>query len=175
MEPDLFTAAAEERQEKDPAGSPLAVRMRPRTLDEVVGQQHLLKPGSPLRRLVDRYAGEVCVALCAKQPVPAWALAALSSLPATMLASGHRARQYEKAVLDLAEAEVLSARVGETFAGAIVEVAAGDPRKGVVIVRAPAIEAGVSGASALPLGADVEVRLVEADPATRTTRFELAE
>ncbi|MBT2367602.1 replication-associated recombination protein A [Streptomyces sp. ISL-10] len=52
MEPDLFTAAAEERQEKDPTSSPLAVRMRPRTLDEVVGQQHLLKPGSPLRRLV---------------------------------------------------------------------------------------------------------------------------
>ena len=46
MEPDLFTAAAEERQEKDPSTSPLAVRMRPRTLDEVVGQQHLLKPGS---------------------------------------------------------------------------------------------------------------------------------
>ncbi|MFD3504244.1 AAA family ATPase, partial [Streptomyces sp. NPDC058678] len=57
MEPDLFTAAAEERQEKDPSSSPLAVRMRPRTLDEVVGQQHLLKPGSPLRRLVGEGAG----------------------------------------------------------------------------------------------------------------------
>ncbi|MFJ4921708.1 replication-associated recombination protein A [Streptomyces sp. NPDC088725] len=53
MEPDLFTAAAEDRQEKDPASSPLAVRMRPRVLGEVVGQQHLLKPGSPMRRLVD--------------------------------------------------------------------------------------------------------------------------
>lgn len=52
MEPDLFTAAAEDRQDKDPSSSPLAVRMRPRTLDEVAGQQHLLKPGSPLRRLV---------------------------------------------------------------------------------------------------------------------------
>lgn len=52
MEPDLFTAAAEERQERDPSASPLAVRMRPRALDEVVGQQHLLRPGSPLRRLV---------------------------------------------------------------------------------------------------------------------------
>ncbi|WP_344801361.1 replication-associated recombination protein A [Microlunatus ginsengisoli] len=30
---------------------PLAVRMRPQTLDEIVGQQHLLGPGSPLRRL----------------------------------------------------------------------------------------------------------------------------
>ncbi len=36
----------------DPA-APLAARMRPRTLDEVVGQEHLLAPGSPLRRLVE--------------------------------------------------------------------------------------------------------------------------
>jgi putative ATPase len=57
VEPDLFTAAAEERQEKEPSSSPLAVRMRPRTLDEVVGQQHLLKPGSPLRRLVGEASG----------------------------------------------------------------------------------------------------------------------
>ncbi|MFI1931842.1 replication-associated recombination protein A [Streptomyces sp. NPDC020330] len=57
MEPDLFTAAAEDRQEKDPSSSPLAVRMRPRVLDEVVGQQHLLKPGSPLRRLVEGSGG----------------------------------------------------------------------------------------------------------------------
>jgi putative ATPase len=35
----------------DRTGLPLAVRMRPRTLDEVVGQGHLLAPGSPLRRL----------------------------------------------------------------------------------------------------------------------------
>ncbi len=33
--------------------APLAVRMRPRTVDEVVGQQHLLAPGAPLRRLVE--------------------------------------------------------------------------------------------------------------------------
>ena len=37
--------------EGDRAGLPLAVRMRPRTLDEIVGQAHLLAPGSPLRRL----------------------------------------------------------------------------------------------------------------------------
>ncbi|MEI7718153.1 MAG: AAA family ATPase, partial [Mycobacterium sp.] len=36
------------------AGSaPLAVRMRPAALEEVVGQAHLLGPGSPLRRLVE--------------------------------------------------------------------------------------------------------------------------
>lgn len=37
----------------DHTAAPLAVRMRPRSLDEIVGQQHLLAPGSPLRRLVE--------------------------------------------------------------------------------------------------------------------------
>jgi putative ATPase len=35
------------------AAAPLAVRMRPRSLDELTGQQHLLAPGSPLRRLIE--------------------------------------------------------------------------------------------------------------------------
>ncbi|MCW3157742.1 replication-associated recombination protein A [Micropruina sonneratiae] len=35
------------------ADAPLAVRMRPRTVDEIVGQQHLLGAGSPLRRLAE--------------------------------------------------------------------------------------------------------------------------
>jgi putative ATPase len=47
---DLFAAAAEEAAA---AVAPLAARMRPRVLDEVVGQDHLLGPGSPLRRLVE--------------------------------------------------------------------------------------------------------------------------
>lgn len=37
----------------DHGNVPLAVRMRPQTLDEIVGQQHLLGPGSPLRRLAE--------------------------------------------------------------------------------------------------------------------------
>ncbi|MFD5094616.1 replication-associated recombination protein A [Amycolatopsis thailandensis] len=44
---------AEPREVAIPAGSPLAVRMRPRSLGEVVGQQHLLREGAPLRRLVE--------------------------------------------------------------------------------------------------------------------------
>ena len=39
--------------ERRRADAPLAVRMRPASLEEVVGQQHLLRPGSPLRRLVE--------------------------------------------------------------------------------------------------------------------------
>lgn len=44
------------------AHSPLAARMRPRNLDEVVGQDHLLGPGKPLRRLVEG-SGEASVIL----------------------------------------------------------------------------------------------------------------
>lgn len=44
------------------AHAPLAARMRPRTLDEVVGQQHLLGTGRPLRRLIDG-SGEASVIL----------------------------------------------------------------------------------------------------------------
>jgi putative ATPase len=50
----LFGAEAEERAQRAiAANAPLAVRMRPRSLDEVVGQEHLLGPGAPLRRLVE--------------------------------------------------------------------------------------------------------------------------
>ncbi|MHB1555015.1 MAG: replication-associated recombination protein A [Acidimicrobiales bacterium] len=47
----LFEAAAEERLR---SRAPLAARLRPRTLDEVVGQRHLVGPGAPLRVLVER-------------------------------------------------------------------------------------------------------------------------
>jgi putative ATPase len=47
---DLFSQAAEAAAD---ATAPLAARMRPRTLDDVVGQAHLLDPGAPLRQLVD--------------------------------------------------------------------------------------------------------------------------
>ena len=48
---DLFTSAADERRAQR---APLADRMRPRTLDEVVGQQALVGPDGALRRQVER-------------------------------------------------------------------------------------------------------------------------
>ncbi|RMH76822.1 MAG: replication-associated recombination protein A [Actinomyces sp.] len=47
---DLFAAAAAERLRER---TPLAARLRPRSLDEIVGQDHLLGPGRPLRRLIE--------------------------------------------------------------------------------------------------------------------------
>jgi putative ATPase len=48
---DLFSNAAEQRLR---AQAPLAARLRPRVLDDVVGQEHLVGPGRPLRRLVEQ-------------------------------------------------------------------------------------------------------------------------
>ena len=39
---------------KDDSQRPLAERMRPETLDEFVGQQHILGPGKPLRMQIER-------------------------------------------------------------------------------------------------------------------------
>ncbi|MCB1256596.1 MAG: replication-associated recombination protein A [Microthrixaceae bacterium] len=50
MADDLFASAAREQLERK---GPLADRLRPRSLDEVVGQRHLLGVGKPLRALVD--------------------------------------------------------------------------------------------------------------------------
>ncbi|AOS63078.1 AAA ATPase [Actinoalloteichus hymeniacidonis] len=50
----LFGAEVADKAERALAdNAPLPVRMRPRNLDEVVGQDHLLAPGAPLRRLVE--------------------------------------------------------------------------------------------------------------------------
>ena len=48
--PDLFDSAATEELR---ARAPLAARLRPATLDDIVGQEHLLGPGAPLRALVE--------------------------------------------------------------------------------------------------------------------------
>ena len=127
---------------------------------------------APLRRLVDRYAGEVCVALCAGTPVPAWVREALPALPAEMARADQAAHRYERAVVDWVEACVLERRVGETFTGSVVEV---DPERhrGSVVIRDPAVEARITG-DGLPLGREIQVRLTEADPATGKVAFEVA-
>ena len=50
MSANLFAAAVEDRLQRR---APLAARLRPRHLDDVVGQEHLLGPGKPLRTLIE--------------------------------------------------------------------------------------------------------------------------
>lgn len=127
---------------------------------------------APLRRLVDRYVGEVCVAISAGADVPEWARAALPALPEAMERSTSRAQQYEAGILSAVEAAVLEHRVGDVFGAVVVEVD-GDGEGGTVQLTDPAVTARCIGVD-LPLGDRVDVRLVLADVVARQVRFELA-
>ena len=126
---------------------------------------------APLRRLVDRFGLEVCAALCAGAPVPAWVREGLPELPEVMARSGRRANAYENAVLNLVEAATLADRVGEQFEGVVVEAEHDDARKGDAIVREPAVSAPVTSSAPLPVGEEVTMTLAEADVTTRKVRF----
>lgn len=126
---------------------------------------------APLRRLVDRYVSEVCVAVNASAEVPAWARAALPALPETMKRSAQRASQYEAGVVSAVEAAVLERSVGREFDAVVVEVDR-DGEGGTVQLTEPAVTAHAKGE--LPLGERVRVRLTLADVALRQIRFELA-
>ncbi len=127
---------------------------------------------APLRRLVDRYTGEICVALCADRPVPDWVRQRLDALPEEMAEGERRSKRYERAVIDLVEAFLLKARVGEVFPGTVVEVDR-ERDRGTVVIPEPAVSAKVSG-SHLPLGEQVQVRLASADLTKGVVTFQLA-
>jgi exoribonuclease R len=126
---------------------------------------------APLRRLADRYATEVCVALHAGTEVPADIRGALAGLPETMERTDRVANAAERGAVDLVEAVLLANRVGERFEAAVVDVDHKRQRS-TVALDDPAVRARCDGA--LPLGERAAVRLTEATPETRTVRFEAA-
>ncbi len=56
------------------------------------------------------------------EDLPGWVLDALPGLPRTMARTGQRASAYERAIVDVVEAALLSGRAGEEFAGVVVDV-----------------------------------------------------
>lgn len=125
---------------------------------------------APLRRLADRYVGEICLALCAGAAVPVWVKDALVGLPAEMAAADHRAHALDRAIVDLAEAMALEHRVGEQFDAVVVDA---NHKGGTIQLSDPAVR-GKLEAPEPPLGRTVRVRLEEADPVKRSVRFVLA-
>ena len=129
---------------------------------------------APLRRLVDRYGEEVCIAACAQAPVPEWVLQALPDLPDVMEQTGKRARAIGRGALTALEALVLRGHEGEVFDGVITSERDG---RGELVLTEPAVVTEVrrgSGQSGdrLPIGERVRVRLLSADPAAGI-RFQL--
>jgi exoribonuclease R len=134
---------------------------------------------APLRRLADRYATEVCLALHGGRAVPRWARDALARLPDVMVASDRVAATAERGAIDEIEARLLEGRVGEVFEAAVLDVDApphgpDDRRRpgGSIALDEPPVRARCEGD--LPLGERVRVRLVTADPNRRTVLFSRA-
>ncbi|MGW0701297.1 RNB domain-containing ribonuclease [Streptomyces sp. NPDC002867] len=120
---------------------------------------------APLRRLVDRYAGELCLAAVAGQEPPPWVSEALEELPREMAEGSRRAGTAERGYVDIVEAAVLRDRVGEVFDAVVVDVKDNEPSVGTVHLEDPAVVARVeSDGTGLPLGERLRVRLTQADP-----------
>ncbi len=112
---DLFSAAVDDRLRQR---APLAARLRPRTLDEVVGQQHLLGAGQPLRTLIqaDRLSSLIL-----------WGPPGTGKTTVARLIAGDTAKAFEPlsavtaGVKDVREvAERARARLGERGQGTIL-------------------------------------------------------
>ncbi|WP_326730524.1 RNB domain-containing ribonuclease [Streptomyces phaeochromogenes] len=129
---------------------------------------------APLRRLVDRYASELCLAAAAGEGPPEWVLAALDDLPKRMAEGTRRAGTAERECVDIVEAALLKDRVGELFDGTVVDVQEREPTVGTVQLESPAVVARIKseeGAGGLPLGERLRVRLTQADPGSAKVLF----
>ncbi|MFG3283695.1 RNB domain-containing ribonuclease [Streptomyces sp. NPDC048111] len=126
---------------------------------------------APLRRLVDRYAGELCLAAVAGQDPPEWVTAVLAELPKEMAQGTSRANTVERECVDIVEAALLKDRVGELFDAMVIDVKEDRPTVGTVHVSEPAVVARIEGGGALPLGERLRVRLTQADPGTAKVLF----
>ena len=125
---------------------------------------------APLRRLADRYANEIALALGRGETPPQWAVEALPRLPEAMKESRRRAGELERRTVDFVEAVVLAPRVGETFEAVVIE--AGE-KSGTVQLKDPAVVAQCA-CPRLELGSEVRIRLVEAETDRGRLRFEVA-
>jgi exoribonuclease R len=122
---------------------------------------------APLRRLADRYAAEICLALHAGRPVPDWVRAGLDQLPSIMSGADRRAGELERACVSAVVVFVLSDRIGETFPATVLQIPDGKP-KATVLLHDPPVRAQAPAAG-LAEGDVVQVRLTEVQPDGRLT------
>lgn len=122
---------------------------------------------APLRRLIDRYATEICLSISNNTPVPEWVTRNLESVVASMRSSSLTASAVDRACLDLTEATVLQPWVGHIFPAVVIDSSEKNNACRVFIENPPVIAACVGAA---PRGKQVDVTVIEADPSTSSVR-----
>ena len=123
---------------------------------------------APLRRLADRYVIEATLLIANGQPVPAELAAMFQQLPAVMARAEAKSGQIDRAVLDLAEAVMLSGREGSRFDAVVTDI---DERGARIQLCDPAVIARVDPKGATP-GDTITVELESVDVTNRQVRFE---
>jgi len=130
-EPELFSEDADKPSEK----APLAARMRPTTLDEIVGQQGVIGPGTTLRALIERDelrsailwgpagTGKTTIAhiVADRTNAPVEKLSAISSGVADVRKVIANARKFGRTVLFLDEIHRFNRAQQDAFLGAVEE------------------------------------------------------
>ena len=122
---------------------------------------------APLRRLADRYVIRATLAIMNGEAVPPVVTEAFEKLPPVMARADALGGQIGRAVIDLAEAVMLSGREGQSFAAVATDV---DERGVRIQLRDLPVVARVDALGIDP-GAQIDVELVGADTARRTIRF----
>lgn len=126
---------------------------------------------APLRRLADRYVVRATLAIANGEPVPAAVTEAFARLPAVMAHADMLGGQIGRAVIDLAEAVMLTGREGELFAAVVTDV---DDRGARIQLTDLPVVARVDVKDVSP-GDAVTVRLVATDTARHSLTFERAQ
>ena len=119
---------------------------------------------APLRRLVDRYATEVCLSLQAGAPIPDWVSQDADAVTQAMTESDRTAGALDRACTAAVSAFLLAERIGEHFGAVVVQLErkGGDLRATVVLDDWP-VRAYCAGAG-LTEGTRITVRVISADP-----------
>nr|WP_245572636.1 RNB domain-containing ribonuclease [Actinokineospora enzanensis] len=123
---------------------------------------------APLRRLVDRFGTEICLSVCAGDPIPDWVRAALPLLPDLMERSDTTAAKVDRTCLDQVETWVLADHVGTEFPAVVLRA---ETTTAEIFIPTPPVLARCTG-PALREGATIRVRLLEADTTRRRLTFE---
>jgi exoribonuclease R len=122
---------------------------------------------APLRRVCDRYANEVILAICGDREPPAWALEMLPELPSVMGRTRQREQSLERAVVDYMEAMVLQPSIGREFDAVVINHRRD---QAIIQLRDPAVIAGIEPKP--QLGQQIRVKLLSVDTMARQVQFE---
>ncbi|WP_297666295.1 RNB domain-containing ribonuclease [uncultured Corynebacterium sp.] len=128
---------------------------------------HYAHVTAPLRRLVDRFATEICLAIASSQPIPEWVTANVDQVLGTMKSSSQTASAVDRACMKLTEAVVLQPWVGQNFNATVLNSDGGDKAK-ILVEEPPILTTCVGGPDE---ASTVKVTLIEAEPAAREVRF----